>query len=324
MNHLSKTELTTTTESDANQKPFGPEASPEASNDEAHESTRTLLCPESALQNKYDRLQQIIRHANRVVVAFSGGVDSTFLLKVCSDLLGADVLAVTARSETFPAHELKEAKALARQIGAKQIIIESREMDVPGFTENPPNRCFLCKTELFSKVNEIARRHGIAHVFDGSNLDDTADFRPGRQAAHQLGVQSPLVEAKLTKTDIRTLSKMLHLATWDKPAFACLSSRFPYHTRITKPALQSVEKAENYLRQLGMRVYRVRHHDTIARIELGEQEMRLLWEKDLRKPIVLYFKSLGYKYVAMDMEGYRTGSMNETLSGSKICEQTKS
>jgi uncharacterized protein len=268
---------------------------------------------EPMLQEKYNRLQQIIRDANRAVVAFSGGVDSTFLLKVCSDLLGAGVLAVTARSETFPAHELKEAETLARQIGAKQIIIESREMDVPGFADNPPHRCFLCKTELFSKVNEIARQHGM---FDGSNLDDTTDFRPGRQAARRLGVRSPLVEAELTKADIRALSKMLYLATWDKPSFACLSSRFPYHTQITKPALQGVENAENYLRQLGMRVYRVRHHDTMARIELGDREMRLFWEKDLREPIVRHFKSLGYKYVALDMEGYRTGSMNEALSKS--------
>lgn len=312
MNHLPEAYLPKTSEPDTNQRPRGPDADKDA----AYETTRANLRLEPALQEKYDRLQQIIRHANRAVVAFSGGVDSTFLLKVSSDLLGAGVLAVTARSETFPAHELKEAETLARQIGAKQIIIESREMDVPGFAENPPHRCFLCKTELFSKVNEIARQHGIQHVFDGSNLDDTADFRPGRQAARRLSVRSPLVEAELTKADIRTLSKMLHLATWDKPSFACLSSRFPYHTQITKPALQGVENAENYLRQLGMRIYRVRHHDTIARIELGEREMRLLWEKNLREPIVRHFKSLGYKYVALDMEGYRTGSMNEALSGS--------
>jgi uncharacterized protein len=312
MNQLPEANLPNTSAPDADQNPRGPDAEKDA----AYEPTGPDLRLEAALQAKYDRLQQIIRHTNQAVVAFSGGVDSTFLLKVSSDLLGAGVLAVTARSETFPAHELKEAETLARQIGAKQIIIDSREMDVPGFAENPPHRCFLCKTELFSKVNEIARQHGIQHVFDGSNLDDTADFRPGRQAARRLGVRSPLVEAELTKADIRTLSKMLHLATWDKPSFACLSSRFPYHTQITKPALQGVENAENYLRQLGMRIYRVRHHDTMARIELGDQEMRLLWEKDLRQPIVRHFKSLGYKYVALDMEGYRTGSMNEALSKS--------
>ena len=312
MNQLPEANLPKRSTPDADQRPRGPDAEKDA----AYEPTGPDLRLEAALQEKYDRLQQIIRHANQAVVAFSGGVDSTFLLKVSSDLLGAGVLAVTARSETFPAHELKEAETLARQIGAKQIIIDSREMDVPGFAENPPPRCVLCKTELFSKVNEIARQHGIQHVFDGSNLDDTSDFRPGRQAARRLGVRSPLVEAELTKADIRILSKMLHLATWDKPSFACLSSRFPYHTQITKPALQGVENAENYLRQLGMRIYRVRHHDTMARIELGDQEMRLLWEKDLREPIVRHFKSLGYKYVALDMEGYRTGSMNEALSKS--------
>jgi len=312
MNQLPETNLANRSTPDANQRPRGQDAEKDA----ASEPTRPEFRLEPALQEKYDRLQQIVRHANRAVVAFSGGVDSTFLLKVSSDLLGAGVLAVTARSETFPAQELKESETLAHQIGAKQIIIDSREMDVPGFADNPPHRCFLCKTELFSKVNEIARQHGIQHVFDGSNLDDTADFRPGRQAARRLGVRSPLVEAELTKADIRTLSKMLHLATWDKPSFACLSSRFPYHTQITKPALQGIENAENYLRQLGMRIYRVRHHDTIARLELGEQEMSLLWKKDLRELIVRHFKSLGYKYVALDMEGYRTGSMNEALSKS--------
>jgi uncharacterized protein len=312
MNHSPTTNLPNTSTPDANRIP----RKPNSEKDAAYEPIGPEHRLEPMLQGKYNRLQQIILHANRAVVAFSGGVDSTFLLKVCSDLLGADTLAVTARSETFPAHELKESEILARRIGAKQIIIDSREMDVPGFAENPPHRCFLCKTELFTKVNEIARQHGIQHVFDGSNLDDTADFRPGRQAARRLGVRSPLVEAELTKADIRTLSKMLQLATWDKPSFACLSSRFPYHTQITQPALQGIENAENYLRQLGMRIYRVRHHDTIARIELGEQEMRLLWEKDLREPIVRHFKSLGYKYVALDMEGYRTGSMNEALNKS--------
>lgn len=289
---------------------------PGVKKDTAYRPNRPHLRLGPAIQKKYDRLKEIIRHTSRAVVAFSGGVDSTFLLKVSSDLLGAGVLAVTAHSETFPSNELKEAKTLAEQMGAKQIIIESREMDVPGFTDNPPHRCFLCKTELFSKVNAIAQQHGIQNVFDGSNFDDTTDFRPGRQAARSLGVRSPLVEVELTKADIRTLSKMLGLATWDKPSFACLSSRFPYYTQITKPALRRIENAENYLRKLGMRIYRVRHHDTTARIELGVREMRLLWEKDLREPIVRYFKALGYRYIALDLEGYRTGSMNEVLKRS--------
>nr|HID57833.1 ATP-dependent sacrificial sulfur transferase LarE [Desulfobacterales bacterium] len=273
---------------------------------------------EPQLQKKYDRLKRIILQAGSATVAFSGGVDSTFLLKVCVDLLRDRVLAVTARSETFPARELEEAKALAGQIGVKHIIIDSEELEVPGFSDNPPHRCLLCKTELFLKVKKIAAQHDMDCVFDGSNADDQDDFRPGRVAAHHLGIRSPLEEAGLRKKEIRTLSKMLNLLTWDKPSFACLSSRFPYHTKITRPALRQVESAENYLWQLGMRVFRVRHHDSVARIELGEKEMRLLWECGLSNEISRHFKSLGYKYVTLDLEGYRTGSMNETLPGGKL------
>jgi uncharacterized protein len=273
---------------------------------------------EPVLQEKYDSLKKIIVQAGSATVAFSGGVDSTFLLKMCFDLLGDRALAVTARSEAFPERELEEAKDLARQIGGKHIIINSEEMEVPGFSDNPPHRCFLCKTELFSKVKKIASQHGLNCVFDGSNADDPDDFRPGRIAAHQLGIRSPLEEAELSKKEIRTLSKMLNLLTWDKPSFACLSSRFPYHTKITKPALRQVENAENYLWQLGMRVFRVRHHDAIARIELGNKEMSLLWKCSLKDQIVKHLKSLGYKYVTLDLEGYRTGSMNEALTSEQL------
>ncbi len=273
---------------------------------------------EPLLQEKYGRLKRIIVKAGSAVVAFSGGVDSTFLLKVCVDLLGDRALAVTARSETFPARELEEAKDLAGQIGGKHIIIDSKELEVPGFSDNPPHRCFLCKTELFSKIKEIAGQHGIDWLFDGSNADDAGDFRPGRAAAHQLGIRSPLEEAGLSKKEIRNLSKMLNLLTWDKPSFACLSSRFPYYTKITKPALRQVENAETYLWKLGMRVFRVRHHDAIARIELGKKEMGLLWKCGLRDQIVRHLKSLGYKYVTLDLEGYRTGSMNEALTNDQL------
>ena len=273
---------------------------------------------EPLLQEKYDSLKRIIAQTGSATVAFSGGVDSTFLLKVCVDLLGDRALAVTARSETFPARELEEAKDLARQVGGKHIIINSEEMDVPGFSDNPPHRCFLCKTELFSKVKKIASQHRLNCVFDGSNADDPDDFRPGRIAAHQLGIRSPLEEAGLSKKEIRNLSKMLNLLTWDKPSFACLSSRFPYYTKITKQALRQVENAENYLWKLGMRAFRVRHHDAIARIELGNNEMSLLWKCSLRDQIVKHLKSLGYKYVTLDLEGYRTGSMNETLTSEQL------
>jgi uncharacterized protein len=269
---------------------------------------------EQLLQEKYDSLKKIIAQAGSATVAFSGGVDSTFLLKVCVDLLKDRALAVTARSDTFPVRELEEAQDLAKQFGVKHIIIDSEELEVPGFSDNPPNRCFLCKTELFSKLKKIASQHDIPWVFDGSNADDQNDFRPGRDAAHKLGIRSPLEEAGLKKDEIRALSKMQNLLTWDKPSFACLSSRFPYHTKITRPALRQVESAENYLWELGMRVFRVRHHDTMARIELGEKEMRLFWESGLRDQIVQHLKSLGYKYVTLDLEGYRTGSMNETLT----------
>lgn len=273
---------------------------------------------EQLLQEKYDSLKKIIAQAGSATVAFSGGVDSTFLLKVCVDLLKGRALAVTARSETFPVRELEEAQDLAREFGVKHIIIDSNELEVPGFSDNPPNRCFLCKTEVFSKLKKIASQHDIPWVFDGSNADDQNDFRPGRDAAKKLGIRSPLEEAELKKDEIRTLSKMLNLLTWDKPSFACLSSRFPYHTRITRPALRQVESAENYLWELGMRVFRVRHHDTMARIELGEKEIRLFWESGLRDQIVRHLKTLGYKYVTLDLEGYRTGSMNETLTNDQL------
>lgn len=266
------------------------------------------------LEQKYDHLRKIVNEAEKVAIAFSGGVDSTFLFKVCVDLLGDNAWAVTARSSTYPVRELEQSKELAEKIGGKQMIIDSEELEVPGFSDNPPNRCFMCKSELFSKVISIAEEHGIKYVFDGNNADDVGDFRPGRVAARKLGVRSPLEEAGLTKQDIRDLSRALGLPTWDKPAFACLSSRFPYHTKITEPALQQVEKAESFLWDLGMREFRVRHHGTIARIELGEREMKLFWEDNVKETIVSQFKSLGYTYVTLDLEGYRTGSMNETLS----------
>jgi uncharacterized protein len=286
-------------------------------NRETQVSFRTASLPKS-LRDRYNSLRRIIRDSGSAVVAFSGGVDSTFLLKVCVDLLGEKVSAVTARSETYPTRELEEAKDLARMIGVRHAVIVSEELDVPGFSDNPPNRCFLCKQELFSKVKGIAKDHGIQWVFDASNADDVGDFRPGRIAARKLKVRSPLEEAGLTKADIRTLSKMLGLPTWDKPAFACLSSRFPYDTPITRSALQQVEAAENVLWDLGMREFRVRHHDEIARIELGEKEMRRFWKENLKEKIVSQLKSLGYTYVTLDLEGYRTGSMNETLTAEQM------
>jgi uncharacterized protein len=272
----------------------------------------------ASLEEKYDHLCNIVSQAGSAIIAFSGGVDSTFLLKVCVDQMGKKAFAVTARSETFPERELKEAETLAGLIGGRHLIIDTKELEAPGFSSNPPHRCFLCKSELFSKLKETAKDHDIPWVFDGSNADDVGDFRPGRKAARQLGVRSPLEEAGLGKEEIRALSKMLKLPTWDKPAFACLSSRFPYHTEITEPALQQVEDAEDFLWNLGMREFRVRHHDTIARIELGERELSLFWQDHQRHKIVQHFKSLGYKYVTLDLQGYRTGSMNEPLTEDQL------
>lgn len=277
----------------------------------------TLGIPPS-IQKKYDHLKSLIAQTRCAAIAFSGGVDSTFLLKVCSDIPGYEVLAVTANSETFPERELEQTKVLAKKMSVTHIIIRSEELNIPGFSDNPPDRCFMCKNELFSKVKPIADEYCLDWVFDGSNADDVDDFRPGRKAARKLGVRSPLEEAGLGKQEIRILSRMLDLPTWNKPSFACLSSRFPYFSEITRSALRQVEKGENYLWQTGMRIFRVRHHGTLARLEAGENEMGLLLKGDIRKQIIRHFKSIGYTYITVDLEGYRTGSMNEALSNEQI------
>jgi uncharacterized protein len=262
------------------------------------------------LLSKYENLKEILAGSNKAAIAFSGGVDSTFLLKVCVDLFKDKVLALTANSELIPKREIKEASFLAEQIGVVHIIVDLEALQTPGFSDNPLDRCFLCKTAIFSQLKSIASTHGFNTMFDGSNADDINDYRPGRAAAKKLGVQSPLEEAKLTKNDIRAFSKLIDLSTWDKPSYACLASRFPYHTRITKADLARVENAETYLLEQGMRVFRVRHHDTVARIELGDKETRMIWEPDLKERIICYFKTIGYKHISLDLEGYRSGSMN--------------
>lgn len=269
------------------------------------------------LADKYSKLKQIISQAGSALVAFSGGVDSTFLLKVCVDVLGDKALAVVGESETFPTRELNEAIALAENMGARLIKTETRELHVPGFSQNPPNRCFLCKSELFTILNKIAAQEGISNVFDGSNADDVGDYRPGREAACELGVTSPLEEAGMTKDDIRAISKELDLPTWDKPSFACLSSRYPYNSEITEMSLKQIEQAEDFLWSLGLREFRVRHHEDLARIELGKKELESFWAEGNANKISARFKELGYKFVTLDLEGYRTGKMNLTLPGIK-------
>ena len=264
------------------------------------------------LQNKLENLRKIIRNTDGAVVAFSGGVDSTFLLKVASEVLGDNIIAVTANSETYPKRELEEAKLFATTQGIRHIIIETLELEIAGFADNPPDRCFYCKHELFSKLTDIAKNNGLSYVFDGSNFDDRNDHRPGMRAAKQLGVVSPLKDAEMTKDDIRELSKEFGLSTWNKPSFACLSSRFPYGTKITPDKLVVIGEAEDFIRDLGFPELRVRHHDTIARIEVGKADLgRIITFAD---QITDKLKSLGFLYVTLELSGYKTGSMNYTLT----------
>jgi uncharacterized protein len=263
------------------------------------------------IQRKLDNLKSIIKGTGGAVVAFSGGVDSTLLLKVAHEVLGDKIIAVTANSETYPKRELEEAKQFAQNNGIRHIVIETLELEIAGFADNPPDRCFYCKHELFSKLTDIAKNNGLEYVFDGSNYDDRNDHRPGMRAAKQLGVVSPLKQAELSKDEIREISKELGLNTWNKPSFACLSSRFPYGTRITPEKLVVIGEAEDFIRDLGFQELRVRHHDTIARIEVAKADLpRIVAYAD---QISEKLKALGFLYVTLELAGYKTGSMNYTL-----------
>jgi len=263
---------------------------------------------------KLEKLRKILQGIGPSVVAYSGGVDSTFLLKIASEVLGKDkVLAVSAKSQTYPIGELDSAKEMAKEIGVEHLVIESEELKIPEFIMNPTDRCYYCKTELFQKLKEIAKERGFNFVLDGSNYDDMRDFRPGLKALSELGIRSPLKEAMMTKEDIRYLSKKMGLKTWDKPSLACLASRFPYGKEITKEKLTTVDQAERFLRGLDFRQVRVRHHGEIARIELEKNDIRTLISRGLMDRVVEKFKELGFIYVTLDLEGYRTGSMNEPL-----------
>jgi uncharacterized protein len=262
---------------------------------------------------KLKRLKEIISDAGSMLVAFSGGVDSTFLLKVARDTLGERAAALTATSPTYPEGELREATSLAASIGAAHMIVESNELEIPNFADNTERRCYYCKSELFSISSGRARELGFKWVADGTNADDTGDYRPGMAAATEKGVLSPLKDAGLTKEEIRLLSRDLGLPTWDKPSSACLSSRFPYGTRITPERLDKVRRGEELLRALGFRQFRVRYLAGSARVEVAETEMGRFFDGALRRKVVEGLKEAGFLYVTLDIEGFRSGSMNEAL-----------
>ena len=265
------------------------------------------------LLTKYEHLLEYLRGLGRVVVAFSSGVDSSFLLKAAKDALGEEVVAVTATSSLFPQREKVEAIALCERLGVEHILLPYDELSVEGFAGNPTNRCYLCKRQLFSNLLALAKKKGCKAVVEGSNLDDEGDYRPGMQAIRELGIVSPLRACGFWKQEIRELSRHFGLPTWEKPSFACLASRFVYGETITRQKLQMVEKAEEVLLGLGFRQFRVRIHDLLARIEVLPEEFPMLMEEESRNKVVEELLSLGFTYVTMDLKGYRTGSMNETI-----------
>ncbi|MBT3267103.1 ATP-dependent sacrificial sulfur transferase LarE [Candidatus Poribacteria bacterium] len=271
------------------------------------------------LTKKYAALKQQLAELGEMLVAFSGGVDSVLLAKVAHDVVGDKALAVTAVSESYPGRELRDAKELAADIGIPLRIVRAHELEDENYAKNAPNRCYFCKTELFTQLRAVSEDTGVRTVVYGANLDDTGDYRPGMQAADEWGVYAPLLDAQLTKEDIRVLSRMLDLRTWDKPAFACLSSRFPHGTRITPEKLSQVDAAEDLLYDLGFRQFRVRHHEdaqqnwSVARIEVPVEEMQRFFEGDTRDRVVDEFRGLGYGFVSLDLRGYKSGSLNPNL-----------
>lgn len=265
------------------------------------------------IEQKLDILKALLKEMNLAVLAYSGGVDSSLLLRAASEIMGSRLIAVTAVSETYPAGELFAAKEFARSLGVTLKILHTEELASEDFVRNTPERCYHCKSELFAKLRRIADKEGISFVIEGSNTDDLNDYRPGRKAAQEFGLRSPLVEAGFSKAEVRECARMLNLTVWDKPSLACLSSRIPYGTRITPEILHTVQAAEDELRAHGFRQVRVRHHGEIARIEVTREDFAKLLSSDVIEAITSALKELGYVYVCLDLEGYRTGSMNEGL-----------
>lgn len=275
---------------------------------------KSIETPNKMLLDKYKQLIEYLRSLGSAAVSFSSGVDSTFLLYAAKEALGDQVIAVTASSCSFPERELKEAKAFCSENGIKHLVVKSEELKIDGFSHNPKNRCYLCKRELFEKIRAIADENGVKEIVEGSNLDDNGDYRPGLTAVAELNVKSPLRNNGFSKEQIRILSRYLGLPTWNKQSFACLSSRFPYGEEITEKKLQMVDRAEQLLIDLGFNQLRVRIHGKIARIELEPSEFDHFMEEKIRKYVHEQFKMIGFDYISLDILGYRTGSMNETLS----------
>jgi uncharacterized protein len=274
-----------------------------------------------SIEKKEAELRQLIRGFGSALIAFSGGVDSAYLAYVASVELGERALAVTGDSASYPTFQRELADKLTLQFGIRHELIYTEEFSDANYTTNPPNRCYYCKTELYTKLSELARERGYDVIFDGTNADDVGDYRPGRQAASEYGVRSPLLECGLTKADIRELSRRACLPTWDEPASACLSSRIPYGQVVTIEKLSMIDRAEMALKALGFRQVRVRHHGDVARIEISVDEMALALNLEMARKISYALKPLGFKYVALDLEGYRTGSLNDGLQSRAASKQ---